>query len=167
MENREYHTEDKSTWGEGPWMNEPDKMQFTDKVTGLPCLIVRNHAGALCGYVGVPEGHPAYRKHYDHDTLHNINVHGGLTFADHCTKGGSEDRHICHVPAPGEPDNVWWLGFDCAHLGDICPAMDARSRQLGFRSLRVELGHGHKDRYRTVNYVKRQIAKLALQLNDM
>ena len=169
MENREYHTEDKSTWGEGPWMNEPDKMQFTDSATGLPCLIVRNHGGALCGYVGVPEGHPAYRKHYDHDVLQSINVHGGLTFSDHCAKGESEERHVCHVPAPGESDNVWWLGFDCAHLGDVSPAMDARLRTLGHREKLPGrmFGDGPAPRYRTVKYVKRHIAKLALQLNDM
>ena len=67
------------------------------------------------------------------------------------------------MPSPGESDNVWWFGFDCAHLGDVCPAMDARARALGLSRLRFSAN----DRYRTVNYVKRQIAKLALQLNDM
>lgn len=157
-----YHThKDKPEWGEGPWQEEPDKIQFVDRATGLPCLIVRNHAGALCGYVGVPEGHKAYQTHYDHELLRDISVHGGLTFAGPCS-GGDESTTICHVAEPGEPDNVWWLGFDCAHLGDLCPAMDARSRKLGIPPL-----SGQGDKYRTVNFVKRHIAKLALQLNDM
>ena len=57
METIEYRTMDKSVWGPGPWQNEPDKRQWQDEATGLPCLIVRNSMGALCGYVGVSEGH--------------------------------------------------------------------------------------------------------------
>lgn len=61
-----YHTVDKSTWGLGPWQEEPDKRQWLDKETGYPCLIVRNaRLGFLCGYVGVPRRHPAYQLHYD------------------------------------------------------------------------------------------------------
>lgn len=162
MEQLEYRTHDKSNWGKGSWQDEPDKMQFADRTTGLPCLIVRNQFGALCGYVGVPETHKAYRRHYNDEMLHSINVHGGLTFSGPCTKDGDEAATICHVPSPGESDNVWWFGFDCAHLGDICPAMDARTKAIGLSNLRMK-----DDRYRTVNYVKRHIAKLALQLNDL
>jgi hypothetical protein len=157
MEAREYRTQDKSDWGHGPWQEEPDKMQFVDQATGLPCLIVRNHSGALCGYVGVPENHKAFELHYDAELVRGINVHGGLTFSDHCTKGGAEETHICHVPAPGEPDNVWWFGFDCAHSGDCLPAYHHGSVGL----------FGDRIKYRTINYVKRHISKLALQLNDL
>lgn len=73
--------------GVGPWNNEPDKAQWVDDATGLDCLIVRNHGGALCGYVGVPEGHPAYGK--DYDTV-DVLVHGGLTFASLCAEGVEE-----------------------------------------------------------------------------
>lgn len=66
MQTKEYTTVDKSTWERGEWDNEPDKKQWLDEETGLPCLIVRGCiTGALCGYVGVPKGHPAYRYHYD------------------------------------------------------------------------------------------------------
>ena len=61
----------KEAWGNGPWQDEPDKKQWLDKETGLPCLIVRNQLGALCGYVGVPANHPAYKLHYDGITLEN------------------------------------------------------------------------------------------------
>lgn len=56
---------DKSAWGPGPWQDEPDKRQWADEATGLPCLIVRGPIGALCGYVGVPPDHPAYGLSYD------------------------------------------------------------------------------------------------------
>ena len=56
VEHKTWVTIDKSSWGDGPWLAEPDKEQFADEATGLPCLIRRSPtSGALCGYVGVPE----------------------------------------------------------------------------------------------------------------
>src|SRR5689334_3749339 len=118
METREYRTIDKSSWGPGEWQQEPDKRQWLDATTRYPCLIVRGHSGALCGYVGVPSEHPAYGKHYDQVDYDQVSPHGGLTFSNHCAKSGDESRMVCHVPDPGESDQVWWLGFDCAHSGD-------------------------------------------------
>lgn len=48
----------------GPWSKEPDKIEWRDKETGRPCLIVRGSMGALCGYTGVYEGHPLFQKGY-------------------------------------------------------------------------------------------------------
>lgn len=62
METIEYRTVDKSKWGDGPWQDEPDKKQWRDPETGLPCLIVRGPGGALCGYVGVPANSPAFGR---------------------------------------------------------------------------------------------------------
>lgn len=60
---------DKSQWGDGPWQLEPDRKQWRDEATGLPCLIVRHPSmGQLCGYVGVYPGHPAYGLNYDGTT---------------------------------------------------------------------------------------------------
>lgn len=56
---------DKSEWGEGQWTDEPDKRQWEDAATGLPCIIVRGPSGSWCSYVGVSPGHPAYGLHYD------------------------------------------------------------------------------------------------------
>lgn len=54
MERIEYRgVVDKSGWARGVWDSEPDKIQWQDAETGLPCLIVRGPVGALCGYVGV------------------------------------------------------------------------------------------------------------------
>jgi hypothetical protein len=87
MKTIEYHTfENKAEWGDGPWVNEPDKIQWQDAETGLPCLIVRNNGGALCGYVGVPSSHPLHNVHYDEASgAADLRVHGGLTFSDFCT----------------------------------------------------------------------------------
>lgn len=149
METKEYRTVDKSTWGPGPWQEELDKMQWKDEATGLPCLIVRGPSGALCGYVGLAEGHPLYKKDYEHA---DVEVHGGLTFANMCADTDDESKHVCHVPGPGEPDHVWWLGFDCAHAWDYCPKY-GNDRLFTLDST-----------YRDLPYVREQVIGLAKQL---
>lgn len=152
METIEYSTIDKSAWHRGEWTNEPDKKQWRDEETGFPCLIVRNSVGALCGYVGVSPEHPLHGKDYDWSM--DIDVHGGLTFAGGCSHGDDPSRGICHIPGKGEPDNIWWFGFDCAHSGDLCPS-PSLTRYSGF---------GIDDRYRSLNYVTREVQSLAKQL---
>jgi hypothetical protein len=151
MKTIEYTFIDKSSWPRGPWDKEPDKIQFMDAETGLPCLIVRaDHHGALCGYVGISEGHPYFSSSYDNH--YDLEAHGGLTFSDFCVESDKE-HGICHIPGEGEPDRVYWLGFDCAHSGDFCPAYSDWS---SFR--------GKEERYRTLDYVRAECARLARQL---
>lgn len=193
----EYKTIDKSGWGRGVWANEPDKIQWRDDSTGLPCLIVRNGLGALCGYVGVAEAHRHYGKGYD-DV--GADVHGGLTFAAGCSDHSREAwvkwraheatwraeaikfpvgdsarrikewagcfddyeawnermiaRSVCHIPDAGETDRIWWLGFDCAHLGDFIPGM--RERRYP----------GEDQWYKDISYVRDEVTKLAAQLAE-
>ena len=168
-----YRTHDKSNWGNGPWQEECDKVQWRDEATGLPCLAVRNHWGAWCGYVGVSREHPAYEKGYQAvyelfpswDQEGSLSVHGGLTFADRCAHG-PEETSICHVPEPGESDDVWWLGFDCGHFMDLLPAMEARYRKL-YEETRDPLWldlQGHSKSYKTLAYVRTEVMNLAAQL---
>lgn len=141
---------DRSSWGSGDWDNEPDRVEWRDESTDLPCLALRNRLGAWCGYVACPPEHPWHGLDYDSEELGDVHAHGGLTFSSFCAEGEGPER-ICHVPRPGEPDNVWWLGFDCAHLGDHVPAMH-----------RDYLGRG--ETYRTLDYVQRQCSYLAAQV---
>ncbi len=123
METKEWKFVDKSEWTRGEWDNEPDKKQFLDKKTNLPCLIHRGPGGAWCGYVGVDETHPLFKREYSNDKFPGLDVHGGITFTGLCAeKVESNGRGICHVVEPDK--KVWWIGFDCAHLGDICPAFE-------------------------------------------
>lgn len=139
----------KESWGRGQWQNEPDKMQWTDEATGLPCLIVRTpHTGALCGYVGVDESHPLFGE--PHGKV-NLDAHGGLTLTTFCQEGN--EHGICHIPAEGEPDRVWWFGFDCAHAWDLCPAYRAH----GFSDYGV---------YRDWAYVEHECRQLAAQIKN-
>lgn len=160
MKNKEWHFMDKSEWGPGVWQDEPDKAQWMDKATGFPCLIVRNQLGALCGYVGVAQGHPCFEK--DYDSFNEIQAHGGLTFAAFCRDG---EHGICHVVEPGENDRVWWLGFDCAHFQDYVPGMAALTNKFAKTSAKLGASSLHyRDIYRDFAYVKKEIRELAAQL---
>lgn len=66
---------DRSAWGNGPWLDEPDEVEFEH--AGYACSIRRSRLGALLGYVAVPLGHPWHDNHYD---CIEADVHGGLTF---------------------------------------------------------------------------------------
>lgn len=157
MAERTYTFEDadKSTWGEGPWQNEPDKVVWVDDATGLDCMIVRNRLGALCGYVGVPEGHPWHGVNYNDVS---VKVHGGLTYSAPCEEDAREcDHTVCHTELPGRPEHVWWLGFDCAHGFDFAPAMVARDRERG------HYYHDPSEEYRDLGYVKADVISLAEQ----
>jgi len=64
---------------------------------------------------------------------------------------------ICHAPGEGEPDDVWWFGFDCAHSGDDW----SFSQPSRFR---------YRDRdgtYKDIEYVTGQCDSLAQQLAAM
>ena len=201
MERIEYRgVIDKTDWLRGPWDSEPDKIQWRDEATGLPCLIVRGPAGSLCGYVGVAPGHPWHGKHYDDGC--DVDVHGGLTFAHGCAEISREkweawrqrqatrrdeakkypigdaardlkeydrinvlndydawekwtaSRYICHVAAAGEPDPVWWLGFDCAHSGDLSPSFAGRYGSLHYA-----------ESYKSISYVENECRNLARQIS--
>lgn len=87
-------------WGPGPWEDEPDQVEWS--VGAYECRVYRNHDGFLCGYVGLPSGHPWWGLSHDAVPAH---VHGGLTFAA---------RPIAGNRLPAER---YWLGFDCGHGG--------------------------------------------------
>jgi len=57
------------------------------------------------GYVGVKEDHPLWGV--ETEQLFDLEVHGGVTYAQE-TRGNG-------YPSDG---NYFWIGFDCAHLGD-------------------------------------------------
>src|SRR6266705_4271161 len=145
-------TMDKASWGAGPWTDEPDRVDWMH--AGLPCLALRNRDGVWCGYAAVPPGHPWHGRSY-----HNLNVevHGGLTYSGACR------GEICHAPAPGEPDDVWWVGFDTGHCCDYAPGVEARLRgapgELGYRSpydhaAAVAADDWCIETYRTLAYVE-------------
>lgn len=149
MKNQEWYDVDKTTWPVGPWQDEPDKIQWTDEATKLPCLIVRNGSGALCGYVGVDETHPYFQVPYDDA---DVAVHGGLTYAGLCQENGK----VCHIVEDGENDKVWWLGFDCAHWNDFSPVV-----------AQYITWDRNYTQYKDVQYVTNEVTNLAKQLSEV
>lgn len=153
---------DRTGWAPGPWDGEPDRVDF--RAHGFPCFVSRHlHFGNLCGYVAVPPDHPLHGVHYGDVDL---SAHGGITYSNKC------QGHICHVPEPGEPDDVWWFGFDCGHTFDLHPGRDAKLRSLGaeFPSLpspsSILVKELFQDRYRTLEYVLKETEALAQQLAE-
>jgi hypothetical protein len=140
---------DKTGWADGPWMTEPDRVDF--RHAGFACLMLRNaRSGNWCGYAGVPPTHPDHG--HDYDSV-DVKCHGGLTYADKC-----DGSHICHVAELGEPDDLWWFGFDCHHYRDIAPGLESTIRQLDLDYLDPMAS------YRDVAYVRREVEALAEQL---
>ena len=145
-------------WGPGPWDSEPDKLTWMDEATGLDCMALRNRLGAWCGYVGLGPEHPLHGL--DYDEVSGVGVHGGLTFADRCDETGvvPMSQRICHVPEPGRPGDVWWLGFDCAHAWDVAPGLRAWTERL------VDHPPWPDWSYRDLAYVRSEVESLARQL---
>ena len=141
---------DKKSWTEGEWKTEPDKKQWQDEETGLPCLIVRAEGlGQLCGYVGVTEKHPLFKVTYSDFQGHEFDVHGGITYSALCS------GPICHVTEPEENDHVWWIGFDCAHSFDFAPKLFPNFPKFSLMQ---------SQNYRNFRYVEQEVTKLAEQL---
>jgi hypothetical protein len=158
----------KPVWARGEWDEEPDRVEWADPKTGLPCLIVRGPLGALCGYVGVPKDHPLYRV--KKEALPDLQVHGGVNYAKACS------FVICHAK---RNDPRWWIGFDCGHSRDLVPGfeplmrrVDERMENLAGERLREVLGSDTCDRlfgrhYCSVAYVQAECTGLAAQLAAM
>jgi len=105
---------DRSLWPPGPWDGEPDFREF--RHMGLPCIVCRGAMGGWCGYLGVPPGHVWHGKHQEEiDRSAAAEFPYELSYASPCS------LLICHTPAPGEPEDVWWMGFDLQRAGDYTP----------------------------------------------
>lgn len=136
---------DRTGWSVGPWDDEGDREQWTTSA-GLPGLMVRNQLGAWCGYVAVSPGHPFHGLGYDE--IDGIDVHWGLTYTD--------VRNVWMGPVPEQLNDAWWLGFDCAHAGDLMPGIAALVDRQHFG--------GRPDVYRDAGWVRAAVEDLARQL---
>lgn len=142
---------------EGPWLDEPDHVEyritFSDLSGVVPAMLHRNGMGALCGYVGVPPGHPWRNTDVTFLDREGPDCHGGVTYASLC------QGELCHVPRPGESHEVFWLGFDCSHAGDLAPTDAARARDNPPQHFWV----CDDDVYRDRAYVEQQLVSMARQ----
>lgn len=138
-------------WGPGPWVSEPDSVDF--EAHGMACHMLRHPVlGVWCGYVEVPRSHPLHGLRYDDDLVREIDVHGGLTYA------GEYGR----VFGGAASDTAWCFGFDCGHLWDLMPYAQPLRDDLDLPS--PMLGGDTDDVYRDLQYVHAQCEALAAQL---
>lgn len=71
--------------------------------------------GEYNGYVAVPPEHPLYGKGYDESEVEDLDVHGGVTYADYAKQLPTASEYL----DPKEPPRDWWVfGFDTCHYGD-------------------------------------------------
>ena len=140
---------DRSGWPSGPWDDEPDRLAWFSG--DLYCLINRSRIGTLCGYVGVPGGHPLSGMGMGDDIFDAIHVHGGVTWSDRLNRLISDDDR-------GSIDDRWMIGFDCSHCDDLCPK-DADEGRLSWAGKPLE--------YRCIRYVRAEVDSLAAQIEAM
>ena len=126
-----------------PWETEPNRVEWTTKA-GYHGLMVRGYHGAWCGYVGLAPDHPLYGKNYQEV---DVSVHGGLTYGEYC------QDDVCYKPKEGEPEHLYWLGFDCVHGYDYAPNLPWYSADW--------------KTYKDVVYVSNEVEELADQLKEM
>lgn len=171
----DYYGVPRNEWGEGEWVNEPDRLQWVDKLSGYYCLIHRNVTGALCGYVSIPEQHCLHGIYYhaeitefndflDHPFISIesfFDCHGGITFSGESTKEATENFGI--GLAGFLENNLWWLGFDCGHAGDYCPTIEANYKKLKLPAI---INLIEVPIYRNIDYVKSQCMELAFKLKS-
>lgn len=138
---------DKSSWDEGAWTNEPDKISWIDSATNLPCLILRNDFGAWCGYVGVSSGHPCFEV--PHSKVRLV-ANRELTYSSFAWSDGI---HGVSHPTEEEGNGCWWLGFSCSdYEKDVLPKMPQNPYC--------------NSTYKTIEYVMEEVKSLARKLSE-
>lgn len=103
--------------GDDPWNNEENKYSFYYK--GCLCLILRNHLGALCGYVGVNSTNVFYQTEPPMDLI----VYGNITYAGYGDTEPIGSPWFQRPIADAEGKTLWWVGFTCSYSDDFCPAL--------------------------------------------
>lgn len=75
--------------------------------SGLRAIVVMQELGHRCGYVVISKDHPLYGiSNISHDEISSLDVHGGVTCVNYAIGIGPKI------------DDIWYIGFDCAHCFD-------------------------------------------------
>lgn len=88
----------------------------------------------------------------EHKLQSMLNAHGGITYTNMC------QGDVCH-PVDNDDEHVWWIGFDCAHLNDICPVYIKNLNNFEL------LSQVSNSTYKNIRYVENQITNLAKEIS--
>ena len=175
-----WHNPERKPSSDGPWSDEADKVAWVDEKTGFGCIMLRQENGTLSGYVGVDLSHPLFGFDAEAVPLDLSNsVHGGVKYGKECEVNRftqeeygdprTERYTICHVTVTRivrnyrtvqatkdefAHEDLWWLGFDTDHIGDLVPKGFDRNSRKG-------------DVYRDQAYVYGQIVAFAQRLKTV
>ena len=168
-----FHNPERKPTEEGPWSDEADKIAWVDEETGLGCIILRQENGTLSGYVGVGNDHPLFGFESDAVPVDiSTTVHGSITYGKECEvnrfaqeefgEPRTERYTVCHVRMTVqttkdefEHQDLWWLGFDTDHPGDLVPTPGWKNKTK------------KSDVYRDQAYVYAQCIALARRLKSL
>ena len=159
---------------------------------GYKCVVVFQPMGHRCGYVGIPDAHPLYKKDYSsYLDIKKADIEGRevscvfqlfLACLDDDERIQIDAYFQCHggitysgggkgSSYPIESD-LWWFGFDCAHAGD------GKDLQFAYEKFPNEREHIagmidlekrfpiHGETVRTEEYVAAECKRLAEQLKE-
>jgi hypothetical protein len=126
-------------------------------VDGFRCVVVGIYMGHRCGYIAIPKGNELYGKDYDEI---NIDIHGGLTYAEY-----SENDYPVKTD-----ENLYWIGFDCAHCGDakdldLIKSFGEDNKDIQM-ILDMEARYPIRGKVRTVEYVEEQLIDAVKQIKE-
>jgi len=188
MIERIHNDETRATWGPGPWQEEPDRIEWRDEATKLPCLIVRQQSGVLCGYAAVLPGHPLHGVDYGARSPALKEAWERRKSTPIGTLAAGPVAVLCAMTADDEaprPEFVFevhgGLTYSGACQGHVChepePGESDAAWWFGFDcSHRDDLrpssafkygGYGEDGVYRDVEYVRGEVTKLAAQLGAL
>ena len=119
---------------------------------GLQCLAIIAEFGHRCGYVGLPVGHPWFEREYNGFLDEVLDVHGGVTYSG----------HLGNDTIKPAIDGLWWVGFDCAHYGDLPDVTEIAADAFELR--RIMARSERQGVIRTLEFVTEQCESMADQI---
>lgn len=134
-------------WGDGPWVDEPDVVEWTPPEHDLPCLILRIQLiGNLNGYAGVPPGHPLHGRSEHRVHFLATGLAKEVTFAGPRFWAGTGVMNYGDKGNISDPyKDYWFFGFHTAngtdlvpHAYKLSPELFRDSRYWDFRAVRAQ-----------------------------
>lgn len=132
-------------------MTNEIEAKWTTK-SGLLAVVVIHPAGHRCGYVAVSAENKNYGKNYDDI---NVDVHGGLTYSNN-------DKTY-----PTESNDLWWFGYDCAHLGDARDPNLMRDEYKEIYNKGILRNFFEGETIKTLEYCINECESLSTQLSNV